>query len=636
MKLILSLLRILAKEIYNFNRGIDSNSAVKTAQNFVLKIVISQLLNNKNISADSIVSELDKQIQLVIPESLSRTVQENIEKNLKYISYDSINDIYEIYQAYNLSLDLQTGDFEYAIDKSERRNKGIYYTPKPIVKHIVDNTLGKYLWGQQGENSKTPDEIKDLTILDPACGCGLFLSYIFDVLVKYYSYYLPDGIDSWLPLILKRHIYGMDLDDNAINIARIILTLKSLMICDLQSYPIHINQGNFLTQQQEYKDGFTMIVGNPPHGAKIPIKERKLIQSNFETYGSRDSSAFFIKKSVNLLKDNGTLGFVVPKTLSYVVSWQPIREFLLDRCRIEEIVDIKNAFDDVRLEQLIIFARKRPDKFISDYQIRITHYYLENTKTNTTESTNLTPQRFSIWLNDKRTRKLIDKILGNSVLMGEITEIWDGISIWKFPSFSYEPDSEYNQPCLMGKNIKKYGLKQNIRYIKNTLDQKKIELFYRPKIVAQDIVAYIKYPKPHIKIMATIDKLGKFLSFNTVTNIYSCHYPMEYLCAIINSRLISWYAHNYIFNRAIRTMHFRTGYADHIPIYRLDSGNSLTGSICEQIISLTDKILYLNEQLNVDKNVIIETEKKIEELIFELYGITDEEVRYLQYYAELY
>ncbi len=644
VKSVLSWLRILAKEIYIINNCADTQFAVKTAQNFVLRTVISQILKTNNINDYYIIKEIDEQIQLDIPKSLSDKIQSDIEKFANSITPDTLNDIYEKWQDYKLLLNIQSGDFEIKQGKNERRYKGIYYTPKFIVKYIVDNTLGKYLWGncnQSYGNGKTPDEIKDLTILDPACGCGLFLSYVFDVLAEYYSYYLPDKADLWLPLILEKHIYGMDLDDNAINIARIILMLKALIIFNLKISPAHINHGNFLAFDNKKilgNDSFFLIIGNPPHGAKIPVEEKEYIRSNFETYESRDSSAFFIENSVNLLKENGILGFIVPKTLSYVVSWQSIRKFLIDHCRIMEVVDIKNAFDNVRLEQLIILAQKKLDKSIYDYQVCVKHYSSENVASNTIESNDLSPWHFSIMLADKKARALRDKILGNSIFLSEIAEIWDGLNIRKFSSFSYESNFEYNQPCLMGKNIKKYGIKQNFRYIKDTegFNQKITNLFYRPKIIAQDIVAYVKYPKPHIKIMATMDKLGKFLSFNTVTNIHSYQYPMEYLCAIINSRLISWYAYNYIYNRAIRTMHFRAGYADHIPIYKLDLSEPRIKSTSELIIDLVYKLIYLNEQMNANKNIIMETEKELDELIFKLYDINTEELKYLQYYVELY
>jgi len=75
---------------------------------------------------------------------------------------------------------------------------------------------------------------------------------------------------------------------------------------------------------------------------------RKLIRSKIETFRSPDSSSLFIEKSVKLLGNDGILAFVVPKSLSYVISWKDIRQFILDNCK---ITDDELSF----LEQLMEF-----------------------------------------------------------------------------------------------------------------------------------------------------------------------------------------------------------------------------------------------------------------------------------------
>jgi hypothetical protein len=83
-----------------------------------------------------------------------------------------------------------------------RKAGGVYYTPEYIVNYIVENTVGKVLTPgpsprQRGEGGKngsvglTPDEIKHIKILDPACGSGSFLlgaySYLLDYHQKWYA-----------------------------------------------------------------------------------------------------------------------------------------------------------------------------------------------------------------------------------------------------------------------------------------------------------------------------------------------------------------------------------------------------------------------------------------------------------------
>ncbi len=66
-----------------------------------------------------------------------------------------------------------------------RKAGGVYYTPEYIVEYIVENTVGKKIEGL------TPEEIKKIKIVDPACGSGSFLigayAYLLDYHQKWYT-----------------------------------------------------------------------------------------------------------------------------------------------------------------------------------------------------------------------------------------------------------------------------------------------------------------------------------------------------------------------------------------------------------------------------------------------------------------
>ena len=59
--------------------------------------------------------------------------------------------------------------YESILEKEVRKEGGIYYTPEYIVDYIVAHTVGKFL------EDKTPKEAAKITIVDPACGGGVFL-----------------------------------------------------------------------------------------------------------------------------------------------------------------------------------------------------------------------------------------------------------------------------------------------------------------------------------------------------------------------------------------------------------------------------------------------------------------------------
>ena len=123
-----------------------------------------------------------------------------------------------------------------------RKAGGVYYTPEYIVDYIVKNTVAKKIDGL------TPEEIKNIKILDPACGSGSFLIRAYDCLLEYHKewysknqknkeykkdWYLTE--DGSLKIcidkrgeILRNNIFGVDIDREATEVAIMSLYLKML------------------------------------------------------------------------------------------------------------------------------------------------------------------------------------------------------------------------------------------------------------------------------------------------------------------------------------------------------------------------------------------------------------------------
>ncbi len=132
-----------------------------------------------------------------------------------------------------------------------RRQAGVYYTPQHIVAHVVANTVGALFAG------KTPRQVRGVKIVDPACGAGAFLLGVYQYLQSWYrDAYLRTGRGASPPEvageppnperleaapgggwrltlrerveILKRHIYGVDIDADAVALTRRALALEAV------------------------------------------------------------------------------------------------------------------------------------------------------------------------------------------------------------------------------------------------------------------------------------------------------------------------------------------------------------------------------------------------------------------------
>jgi type I restriction-modification system DNA methylase subunit len=118
---------------------------------------------------------------------------------------------------------------------------GVYYTPQYIVDYIVKNTVGKLVEG------KTPEEIAEMKILDPACGSGSFLIGAYMYLLRYHlDWYVGNDPkkhkeavfqvreNEWYlttaekKRILLNNIFGVDIDPQAVEVTKLSLLLKVL------------------------------------------------------------------------------------------------------------------------------------------------------------------------------------------------------------------------------------------------------------------------------------------------------------------------------------------------------------------------------------------------------------------------
>jgi len=146
-----------------------------------------------------------------------------------------------LYESYNKK-DYQ--DFKESGDKIEWDKLSLssqMYTPRWVVEFLVNNSLGKY-WLEINPDSKirekhdianAPDEailepknVEEIKVIDPASGSGNFLLYSFELLAEIYEEegYAAEEIPA---LILKNNLFGLDIDERAVQIARLQLYIKA-------------------------------------------------------------------------------------------------------------------------------------------------------------------------------------------------------------------------------------------------------------------------------------------------------------------------------------------------------------------------------------------------------------------------
>ena len=223
-----------------FNKEVYSNLQSEDAKYKYILLLVCKKLGNV---IPQIFKGITDYVDLLIPDNL---LKENsfISKMLMDIPisyFSEVEIIGWLYQYYNQTEKDRVVKSKKVYKKNEIAYATQIFTPDWIVKYLVDNSLGKYYLEHGGDQTLknnmeyyidteiqqssfvSPEEI---TFIDPCCGSGHILSYAFDLLYKMYelSGYMKKDIPKH---ILKNNIYGLDIDNRAVQLSIISIILKA-------------------------------------------------------------------------------------------------------------------------------------------------------------------------------------------------------------------------------------------------------------------------------------------------------------------------------------------------------------------------------------------------------------------------
>ncbi len=359
--------------------------------------------------------------------------------------------------------------------------------------------------------------------------------------------------------------------------------------------------------------GFDMIIGNPPYGVKFDSYERAYLKTVAKETQNISSASLFIDTAKNrLMKSDGVLAFIVPKSLLFVEKWHSLMFVLLEKTRI--LIDVGASFKNVKLEQVI---------FIYDTHYTESFYtarkFVDDKWVMKTYITQSDPKRFQTWICDVSDEEIRLGLKLNQIgmFMRDLSETKRGLSSRKLLK------TVGDIPVIGGRNINRYGINNKVKDFVNSEDldppTEKIEFLQKPKVMSQRIIAHIEDPKPHIKITATADQTGDVLSVDTVINtvLTDENFTLIFISAILNSALVNWYAHKFIFSSAIRTMDLDGYYVGKIPIPIASPEEQ------QSIVNVAERIIAAKQE---NPQITMSTEEEeIDELVYDLYRLTKTE-----------
>ena len=500
---------------------------------------------------------------------------------LGHIFENSLNEI----ESVNAEIEGDTFDKQ----TSKRKKDGVFYTPKYITKYIVENTVGKlceekkaelgfdeeqYFKGRKNRNKTTIENLVNildqyrnwllqLTICDPACGSGAFLNQALDFLIKEHRYIdelkakvLGGGLvfADIENTILENNIYGVDLNEESVEIAKLSLWLRTAQprrkLNDLSS---NIKCGNSLIDskavagdkafkwEQEFatifeNGGFDVVIGNPPYVVYIKSifgqstldyinKNYKYAEYNPNTY------ALFTDLALNsLLKINGYLGFIIPNSWLDGQYFSNMRKNVYNM-QIEEVVYLKNtAFDEV-VETVIIHIR---NKELSPNLIKLT----TDIKENIYDPAPFEKDRFIKGYNPfvYSSNPLLEKLDSDFEKLKSHAIVYRGLETRNNKLWLTEKKKDENHlPILLGRDVGRYDIEYTGTYVNFIQAEMKsnanLDMYLQPKILMR---------RTGSSIIATKDENNLMVLKNSYLIIPNEIYKLDQLLAQLNSSLFAF------------------------------------------------------------------------------------------------
>ncbi|MGD0005990.1 MAG: TaqI-like C-terminal specificity domain-containing protein, partial [Anaerolineaceae bacterium] len=396
---------------------------------------------------------------------------------------------------------------------------------------------------------QNPEDQKNhpLRVLDPACGSGSFLlgayQYLLDWYLDWYIHNDPgrwakgkdpavvEGQGGWqLTMdkkkeILLSHIYGVDIDAQAVEVTKLSLLLRVVespgqlswlnerILPDLGE---NIQCGNSLIGPDYYEDrqmpifgdeefyrvnvfdwhkafpqvfaagGFDAVIGNPPYVRQEMLgTQKKYFQQHYQVYNSvADLYSYFIEKGVSLLRDGGMFSYIVANKWMRTNYGQPLRSWLKTQ-KIKEIVDFGDlpVFEDATTYTCILRIKGggKPGSIFTMAQVNTLNFsnldaYIQE------HSIPIRQERLEDrgWaLVNEQTSDLIEKLRQRGVSLGQYVDekVFYGIKTGLNEAFVLdaatrerliaedESSSELIKPFLAGRDVKRYVKPTSDRFL---------------------------------------------------------------------------------------------------------------------------------------------------------------------------
>ena len=248
-----------------------------------------------------------------------------------------------------ISLEILVELFEYVISPADRIVTGAVYTPRDVRRAILQKVLG----------DKNEEELRNIRIADISCGCGGFL---MDVALM-----IHQRTGKTYKEIYGDNIWGIDIQEYSIERTKILLSLLALYDGEDEDFVFNLLCRDTLdfrcVDWNNQYAGFDVIVGNPPYVCSRNLSEEshaKLCAYEVCSSGHPDLYIPFFQIAIEMLNDNGRLGYITMNTFMRSINGRAVRHYFSRNRYSISIVDFRGyqVFDSKNTYTCLFYLDK--------------------------------------------------------------------------------------------------------------------------------------------------------------------------------------------------------------------------------------------------------------------------------------
>lgn len=449
-------------------------------------------------------------------------------------------------------------------DLSQRKASGAYYTPAQTISILIERLCECV-------------NLSDKTFCDPCCGTGNFLIGLIN-----------KGVSA-------NHIYGQDIDEISIQIARINLFLLYPQVTKDELYS-HLICDN--TLKNTFINKFDIVLGNPPWGCEFPKDETEYLALNYISAKAKGIESFdiFIEKALSMLEHNGILAFVLPESILSVTSHLETRKLLMEKCSFYFVSYLGNVFSGVQCPAIILGATF--DCLGNTVGCKVT---IGKNKFTIMQQRSLENGTLAFHISDEENKCLfaISSIHDVAYLHGN-AKFALGIVTGNNKEYVSNEKAQGYEIVLKGSDILRYGRRKPSNYI-----------YFSPQLFQQVAPTEIYRAKEKL-LYRFISEVPVFTYDNEQTlSLNSCNIvipqikdlQIKYVLAILNSSVVA-----YFISKKFNSVKLLRSHIEQIPIPIVST------EIQEIIVKEVDCIIKSKEN-------IINQYKALDDQIMDLYGL---------------